>query len=192
MTAQTPPDAATPGSPPGPEQEDLTVLRQRIEDVQRATDQARDQLLRKAAEFENYKRRTEAEMLAIIRNATEGLVVALLPVIDDFDRSLKAGREARDFDAFFRGVEMIQNKLLKILESRGLAPFPSVGRPFTVEEHDALLQIPRTDLPPHTVVEEVERGYRFNDRVLRHAKVVVSTAPEPSGVSGDAGPGDDA
>lgn len=177
----------TSGPDTGADAGELTELRTRCDELQRAADQARDQLLRKAAEFENYKRRTDAEMLGIIRNATERLVGELLPVLDDFDRSLRAGREARDFDAFFRGVELIQAKLLKTLEAQGLASFPSAGRPFTVEEHDALLVIPRTDVPPNTVVEEIERGYRFNDRVLRHAKVVVSGASEPpAGTDGDA------
>ena len=64
---------------------------------------------------------------------------------------------------------------MKTLENQGLAPFASAGKPFDVHYHDALLQIPRADLPPHTVIEEVERGYMLNDRILRHAKVIVST-----------------
>jgi molecular chaperone GrpE len=71
------------------------------------------------------------------------------------------------------------------LESQGLAPFDSAGKPFDVELHDALLQIPRADLPPHTVVEEVERGYMLNNKVLRHAKVIVSTTP-PEVANGEA------
>lgn len=193
MTMAAPDDTPLPGAPdeaadtaaPAADREELIALRTRCEELQRAADQARDQLLRKAAEFENYKRRTDAEMLGIIRNATESLVASLLPVLDDFDRSLRAGREAQESDSFFRGVELIQAKLLKILEARGLSAFPSAGRPFTVEEHDALLQVPRADVPPNTVIEEVERGYRFNDRVLRHAKVVVSG---PAGAGNPAEP----
>jgi molecular chaperone GrpE len=75
-------------------------------------------------------------------------------------------------------VELIYNKMVKILEKQGLVPFESLGKPFDVEYHDALMQIPREDVPPSTVVEEVERGYMFNDKVLRHAKVVVSMTPE--------------
>lgn len=196
MTMAAPDDTPLPDAPenaadaaPAADREELTALRIRCEELQRAADQARDQLLRKAAEFENYKRRTDAEMLGIIRNATESLVASLLPVLDDFDRSLRAGREAHESDSFFRGVELIQSKLLKILEARGLSAFPSAGRPFTVEEHDALLQVPRADLTPNTVIEEVERGYRFNDRVLRHAKVVVS-GPAGAGDTGGSADGD--
>jgi molecular chaperone GrpE len=163
----------------------LDELKTRLEEAQKSADGFRDQLLRKAAEFENYKKRTDAEYGAIIRNATESLLSALIPVAEDFARSLKAGRENGERDAFARGVELIEAKFTKVLEQQGLVPFDSVGKPFDVNFHDALLQIPRADLPPGTVIEEVERGYMLYDRVLRHAKVVVS-AP----VADDTGNGD--
>jgi len=162
-----------------PEQADpVAVLRLQVEEAQRLADTFKDQLLRKAAEFENYKRRVESDSASIMRSANEGLLLALLPVVEDFARSLKAGKEQKDYDAFYTGVEMIHTKLLKVLEKYGVVPFTSAGKPFDVGFHDALLQMPRADLDPHTVVEEVERGYMLFDRVLRHAKVIVSTAPE--------------
>lgn len=152
----------------------LDEMKSRMEEALKAADGCRDQLLRKAAEFENYKKRTDAEYGAIIRNATGSLLAALIPVAEDFARSLKAGGENGESDAFVRGVELIYAKFTKVLEQQGLVPFDSVGKPFDVNFHDALLQIPRADLPPGTVIEEVERGYMLYDRVLRHAKVVVS------------------
>jgi molecular chaperone GrpE len=134
----------------------------------------KDQLLRKAAEFENYKRRMENELRSIIENATEQLIIELLPVLDDFDRFLRSCGDQKDYDVLVRGVELISNKLTKILSLRGVAPFESVGKPFDVDRHDALLQVPRGDVPPHTVIEEVSRGYLLNGKVLRHAKVIVS------------------
>lgn len=160
----------------GAEQQDPVA--QKLQELQKSADQYRDQLLRKAAEFENYKRRSEADFANLIRNANEALVSSLLPIIDDLVRSLKAATSATDPAAFLRGVEMIYAKLLKTLENQGLAAFESVGKPFDVEYHDALLQVPRDDVPPHTVVEEIERGYKFNDRVLRHARVIVSSSPD--------------
>jgi len=148
------------------------------EEARRTIEQLKDQLLRRAAEFENYKRRSEADIASIVRFANERLLKALLPVLDDFDRSLKAGRDRNAEDPFFRGVELVAAKLAKVLDQEGLEPFTSVGEQFDVDLHDAVLQLPRADVPPHTVVEEVERGYRLNDKVLRHAKVVVSAAPE--------------
>jgi molecular chaperone GrpE len=156
---------------------ELAELRAKSIELQKTADQLKDQLLRKAAEFENYRRRTETEYASVIRNANESLLLSILPVVDDFARSLKAGKDQKDFDALYRGLELIQNKLLRTLEAEGVKPFESVGKPFNVDFHDALLQIPRADVEPHTVIEEVERGYMYNDRVLRHAKVIVSSEP---------------
>jgi molecular chaperone GrpE len=159
---------------------ELGELRLKLAEAQTAADRFKDQLLRKAAEFENYRRRSDVEYTALVKNANESLLLGLLPVLDDFARSLKAGKEQKEYDAFYRGVELIQNKLTRILESEGLKAFESAGKPFNVEYHDALLQIPRDDVPPHTVIEEVERGYMLHEHVLRHAKVVVSSAPGDS------------
>lgn len=134
-------------------------------------------MLRKAAEFENYKRRSEGDIITIIRNANEGLLLALLPVVDDVGRSLQAGKETQNSEALYAGVEMIRSKFMKILEKHGVTPFESAGKPFDVNYHDALLQVPRSDVPPRTVIQEVEPGYMLNDKVLRHAKVIVSTSP---------------
>lgn len=156
---------------------EVEILKAKVEELQKLVDASKDQFLRKAAEFENYKRRTENEYGNLIRNANEGLIISLLPILNDFIRSLKAGGENKDYDAFYKGVELIHNKFAKVLELQGLTSFDSVGKPFDVEYHDALLQIPKEGVPPHTVLEEVERGYKLHDRVLRHAKVVVSSAP---------------
>ncbi len=166
---------------PGPPQDanaEITALNEKLAEAQKTADQFKDQLLRKAAEFENYKRRTEADYANLIRSANENLILALLPVLDDLSRSLKSGKERPDFDSFYRGIELILNKLVRTLEAEGLKAFDSAGKPFDVQFHDALLLLPREGVPPHTVVEEVEQGYLLNDRVLRHAKVIVSAEPQ--------------
>lgn len=142
--------------------------------------QLKDLLLRRAAEFENYKRRVEQDSSAIVRMANEGLVQAIIPIVDDLERSLKAGKENQDFGAFYKGVEMIAQKMMRVLESQGVKPFETVGTPFDVLLHDALMQLPRTDVPPSTVLEEVQKGYSMHDKVIRHARVIVS-APPPDG-----------
>lgn len=172
--------------PPGETPDNgLESLKTKIDDLQKAADASRDQLLRKAAEFENYKRRAENEYQNLIRNANEGLLLSLLPVVDDFYRMMKSGATNRDSEAFLKGVELVYAKFMKTLQLQGVTPFESAGKPFDVGYHDALLQLPRADVPPHTVIEEVERGYMLNDKVLRHAKVVVSSEPvqEPTGSS---------
>jgi molecular chaperone GrpE len=168
------------GEPQAAPPSELDALRKKVEELQALADSYKDQFLRKAAEFENFKRRTEADVANLIRNANESLILLLLPILNDFMRSLKAGSENKDYDAFYKGIELIYSKFSKILEQQGLVPFESVGKPFDVEYHDALLQMPKEGVPPHTVIEEVERGYKLNDKVLRHAKVIVSMPPAPA------------
>ena len=158
----------------------MKALQQKLEAAEKLAESFKDQLLRKAAEFENYKKRTEAEYLNLVKNANEGLIGSLIPILDDLTRSLKSGKEAREHESFYRGIELISSKFIKLLESHGLIPFDSLGKPFDVEFHDALMQMPRADMPPHTVVDEIERGYKLFDKVIRHAKVIVSTELEQS------------
>ena len=177
-------NAEAPQNPPVPlEDERETKIRElsaSIEDLRRQLETAKDQLLRKAAEFENYRRRNENDLANSIRTANEGLILSLLPIVNDFVRSLTQGKDLAASDGLYRGIELIYNKLMRLLEQHGVVPFTSAGKPFDVSYHDALLQVPRADVPPHTVIEEVERGYMMHDRVLRHAKVIVSAAPDES------------
>ena len=158
-------------------------LQQKLDAAQKLADSFKDQLLRKAAEFDNYKKRSEAEYSNMVRIANEGIIGSLIPILDDFARSLKSGREVKEHESFFKGVELIYNKFSRLLESHGLVPFDSVGKPFSVEFHDAMLQLQRTDVPPHTVVEEIERGYKLFEKVIRHAKVIVSAEPEQPAIA---------
>lgn len=170
-----------------------------LEELGKDVARLRDQLLRKAAEFDNYKKRTEAEMVSVIRFANEDLIMKLLPVLDDFERSFKAlglppdagsegagstktdrespGNGGKKEDAFIGGVRLIYGKFRRILDQLGLRVFESTGKPFDPGLHDALLQVPREDLPHHTVVEEIEKGYMYHEKVIRHARVIVSAHP---------------
>jgi molecular chaperone GrpE len=161
---------------PQPEMIEPAALNLQVEELQKQVTQYKDMLLRKAAEFDNFKRRIENETANIVRFATESLIDDLLPVLDDFERSLKHSKEMKESEALVKGVEMIYLKLVKVLEGRGVKAFETVGKEFSVDYHDALMQMPRNDMPPHTVIEEVEKGYMLNDKVIRHAKVVVSSA----------------
>jgi molecular chaperone GrpE len=161
-----------------PELPEATESVLQMEDLQKQVDQYKDLLLRKAAEFDNYRRRVENETSNILKYATESVVEDLLPVLDDFERSLKHMKESKENDALVKGIELIYQKLIKVMEGRGVKSFDTVGKEFNVDYHDALLQIPRSDVPHHTILEEVERGYTLNDKVIRHAKVVVSSIPD--------------
>lgn len=152
-------------------------LAARLADAEKQLEQQKDLLLRKVAEFENYKRRAENEAMSIARYGKIDTIQSLLPVVDDFERSLKLSKDTRETEAFAKGVELIYQKLMKFLDSQGVKAIESLGKEFDVHYHDALLQVPRNDVPPHMVIEVVEKGYMLDDRVLRHAKVVVSASP---------------
>jgi molecular chaperone GrpE len=166
-----------PEANPAPELPEVTESVIQLEDLQKQVDQYKDLLLRKAAEFDNYKRRIESETINIIKYATESLIEDLLPVLDDFERSLKHSKESTDYNGLVKGVELIYQKLIKVLDARGVKPFETIGKEFNVDYHDAVMQLSRTNVPPHTVIEVVEKGYMMDDKVIRHAKVVVSSAP---------------
>ena len=161
---------------------EVDLLNEKIGELEKQTAQLKDQLLRKAAEFDNYKRRTENDFAALTKFAGENIISQLLPVLDDFNRSLKSVKEKRENDSFTKGIELIYAKLLKVLEAQGLKTMDVVGKEFSVDLHDALMQMPRVDVPPHTILEEVDKGYMLFDKVIRHAKVVVSTAPTAAAV----------
>ncbi len=134
----------------------------------------KDQLLRKAAEFENYKRRTENDQLNLIKYSAESFIVKLLPVVDDFERSLLHIENAKDSEAIKKGIKLVYDKLIKVLTDQGVNKIEAVGNPFDVEFHEALLQKKAENVPAHTVLEDVETGYMYKDRVIRHSKVIVS------------------
>ena len=164
-------------SPAAGEKSEGTILNEKIAELEKQAAQLKDQLLRKAAEFDNYKRRTENDFASLTKFAGENIIVQLLPVLDDLNRSLKSVKDKAENDPFIKGVELIYAKLSKALEAQGLKTMDVVGKEFSVAFHDALMQMPRSDVPSHTVIEEVEKGYLLFDKVIRHAKVVVSSEP---------------
>ncbi len=145
-----------------------------LEDLQKEYQSLKDQLLRLAAEFDNYRKRVERDMNGLIRSANADLVVSLLPIIDDLERSINAANGNQNASPLLEGIKLIQKNFLKTLQDQGLKPIESVGQPFDPEKHDALLQMPVDGKEPNIVIEEHVKGYEFKDRVIRHAKVIVS------------------
>jgi molecular chaperone GrpE len=136
--------------------------------------QLKEQLLRKAAEFDNYKKRTERDMLIYLRHASEELISRLLPVLDDMERLHAHIDEKSEIKLLREGSELIYKKFIDILEKEGLIPLPSIGEKFDPEKHDALLQVEKPGSAAGTIVEEHLKGYALNDKVIRHAQVVVA------------------
>ncbi len=149
-------------------------LEERIAQLEQERDLLKDRLLRLAAEFENYKKITSREIDSRIKNANEELILNLLPILDDLERSLEAGKKNHKFKSFYEGVELIYNNFKKLLERFGVEPVDSVGQPFDVDLHEALMMVEDEKAPPNTVVQEHQKAYRLNGKVIRHAKVVVS------------------
>ena len=149
-------------------------LEEKIAILEQEINQYKELALRKAAEFENYKRRTENDQLNLLKYAAESLIIKLLPTIDDFERSLEHMNEETDVQKIKEGVQLIYNKFVKILDDQGVKKMESIGKPFSVEFHEALMQRADDSVPPHTVIDELETGYMYKDRVIRHAKVIVS------------------
>jgi molecular chaperone GrpE len=144
-----------------------------LQKLQEENEGLRERLLRTAAELDNVLKRTEREKFNFIQSANAELLKSILPIMDDLDRSLKSFNET-DPVGFRNGVELIQQKLISILKSKGLTEMETVGQTFDVDKHEALMQSKLEGDPPNKVVEEFEKGYLLNGLVLRHAKVMVS------------------
>jgi len=155
-------------------EEELKLSNEKIKQLEKELQDYQDRLLRKAAEFENYKRRTENDQFNLIKYSAENFIVKLLPVVDDFERSLQHIDNAKDIESLKQGIQLIYDKLMKILNDQGVAKIEAIGKPFDVHFHEAMLQRKEKDAPPHTVLDEIEKGYMYKDRVIRHSKVIVS------------------
>ncbi len=140
-----------------------------------------DRYIRLMAEFDNFKRRTSREYERMVESANERLMVSLLPVRDNFERALKAKDTNASLEALHQGMEMIYSKLDETLKNSGLEPFGEKGDEFDPQIHDALMNSPSEDIPEGHVADLFERGYKLKGKVIRHAKVIVSSGkPEES------------
>ncbi|HEY9543328.1 nucleotide exchange factor GrpE [Prevotella sp.] len=140
--------------------------------LQEENAQLKDQLLRKIAEFDNYRKRTVKEKTELILNGGEKAICSILPILDDFERALSD--KSDDPNAIREGVEMIFNKFNKALESLGVKKIDTEGVDFNVDYHEAIAMVPGMgDDKKGKVIDCVQSGYTMNDKVIRHAKVAV-------------------
>jgi molecular chaperone GrpE len=147
-------------------------LHKSLADEKQRADELNDKYLRLYAEFDNFRKRTLKERMELIKTAGEDVIVSLLPVLDDFGRSIKQ-MEATN-DPMTEGVKLIFQKLMTTLEKRGLKPMKSIGEPFNPDFHEAITEVAAADdSMKGKVVDEIESGYFLNDKIIRHAKVVV-------------------
>jgi len=144
------------------------------EKLQAEVQQLNDKYLRLYAEFDNYKRRTQKERVELLQTAGKDVIVSLLPILDDFDRALKAMESATEVAPVKEGILLVNNKLKSTLAQKGLKDVESINQPFNTDFHEAITNIPApTEDLKGKVIDEVEKGYTLNDNVIRFAKVVV-------------------
>ena len=134
----------------------------------------KDQLLRKVAEFDNYKKRTERDFYDRVQNANEKLIAELLPIMDDLKRALDHARQSKDAGGLLEGTELIEKKLKGTLEKQGLQPINAIGEEFDPDQHDALLQMEKDGVESGIVLDEYLTGYTLNGKVIRHSQVIVA------------------
>lgn len=135
-----------------------------------------DKYLRLFAEFDNFKRRTQKERVELLQTAGKDVIISMLPVLDDFDRANKAIENAADINAIREGLQLVHSKLKSTLAQKGLKEMESINTPFDTDNHEAITKIPApTDDLKGKVIDELEKGYTLNDKVIRFAKVVVGS-----------------
>jgi molecular chaperone GrpE len=143
-----------------------------LEQAQTEVDEAKDKYLRLFAEFDNYKKRSIKESFELRRTAAQDTIVSLLPVLDDFDRAKKSAESGNEI--FSEGVSIVYQKLYATLEMKGLKEMESTGADFDPENHESITDIPApTEEMKGKVIDTVEKGYILNEKIIRHAKVVV-------------------
>lgn len=145
-----------------------------IEQLQQKLESQQKEYLLLMAEFDNFRRRTLKEKQDLIKTASEKAMLQLLPVVDDFERALEAMSKSGDVDALAEGVNLIYSKMVKYLEQQGVKPIESTGKDFDPDLFDAITTFPAPDESMRgKVVDTTTKGYMINDKVLRHAQVVV-------------------
>ena len=149
-------------------------LEKELEKAQEALEEQKDKYLRLSAEFDNYRKRTMKEKAELILNGAEKTISSILPIVDDFERALKNMETATDVAAVKEGVELIYNKFMSVLGQDGVKVIETKEKPLDTDFHEAIAVIPAPDKSlKGKILDCVQTGYTLNDKVIRHAKVVV-------------------
>ena len=148
-------------------EEEMVVMQQEL-------GQARDMMLRLAAELDNYKKRSVRERESLIKYASQGVIQELIPILDNFERAIESANQSKDLDSLTKGVEMIFKQMYDALERKGVSKINALGETFDPNIHEAIAQVASDECPENTVVEELQKGYMLHDRVIRPSRVAVS------------------
>ena len=150
----------------------IKLLEQDLSDQNKELEGKSDKSVRLLAEFDNYKRRTQEDRLKLLKYAGEDLAKSLLPILDDLQRTISTDSKT-DEKILKEGIELIISKMIKAFDDQGISAFDSIGQDFDADLHEALMS-EESDKGEDVILKEFEKGYMYNDKVLRHAKVVVS------------------
>jgi molecular chaperone GrpE len=159
--------------PSKPETE-VDLLKERLAENEEQVKELEDRLLRLAAEFDNYRKRTNKEFSYLVKNANEKLILQLLDTLDNFQRALNSAKTSSDYENFHKGVELIYTHMKDLLTKEGLKEIETIGKPFDPNFHEAVTQAASDEYDEGIVMEEIGKGYMLNGRLLRASKVVVS------------------
>lgn len=155
--------------------DEIAVLRNRIEELEAENTELKNQYLRKQADMENYRKRMIRDKENAVQFSNQQLLLDMTSIIDDFERAIRSAEESRDYDSFHDGIVLIENQLTNMLERKwGLKRFDSEGEVFDPQKQEAVTTEPRQDHDESIVIEDYQKGYMLHDRVLRSAKVKVS------------------
>lgn len=150
-------------------------LQKELETAIKTIEEQKDKYLRLSAEFDNYRKRTMKEKAELIKNGGEKTISAILPILDDMERALQNAAKTEDLDAIRQGIELISQKFHKVLEQEGLQKMEPIGEAFDTDYHEAVALVPApNEEQKGKVLDCVQTGYKLNDKVIRHAKVVVA------------------
>ena len=192
--APSSPEASSPeADAEGDPAERIEALTEKVEALEAERDELNDKVLRKAAEFENFRRRMDREKKRRHEAGMVEVIEPILEVLDDFERSLDAAEELEDnqdpasaYESLKGGVEMVFRKFRDTLETLGVEPIEAEGQPFDESRHEAMMRQPSEEAEPGTVLQEIRKGYRMDDRVIRYSRVVVASEPEQEAAEDDA------
>jgi molecular chaperone GrpE len=153
---------------------DIDELEREIETLRKSVEETQFSYLRVLADFDNFRKRQREETARLTSSAREQLILKLLPIVDNFDRTLAAAEAEHSYESLVEGVTLTLKQVREMLEREGLEPIEAVGQEFNPELHEALMRVETDDYPENTVVDEIEKGYTLNGKLLRPARVRVA------------------
>ena len=155
---------------------DIGDLEQEIADLKKSVEETQNSYLRVLADFDNFRKRQREETSRLTNCAREDLIRQLLPIVDNFDRALQAAEGEHSYESLVEGVTLTLRQVREMLQREGLEPIEAVGQEFNPEFHEAMMRVETDEYPENTVIDELEKGYMLNGRVVRPARVRVAAA----------------